>query len=116
MADGISTACIALALSEEYGRDYFVRAKEPSFLQVCLIKIMAPFYFPLVLFDIFSLKGDKNFITKDKPARMTGEINCKATCELSLLDIRAMSKKLNVTINDVVTCAISVAMRQFFEE
>jgi len=32
LADGISTACVALALSEEYGREYFVAVKMPSMM------------------------------------------------------------------------------------
>ena len=31
LADGISTACLALAISEEYNRDYYIKTREPSF-------------------------------------------------------------------------------------
>lgn len=116
MADGISTACVALGLSEEYGRQYFIKTPEPSFLQVMFIRLMAPFYLPLMVTKHLFLKPDQNFITRGKQKRMNGLLNCRATRELSFTDIRHMSKKLGVTINDVVTCAISAAMKQLFKE
>ena len=66
LADGISTACVALALSEEYGRDYFVKVAEPSFLQVMFIKLLAPFYLPAMLLQTLTIKPDQNFITRGK--------------------------------------------------
>ena len=52
LADGISTACVALALSEEYSSDYFVKVKLPTFFQVCFIKFMAPFYLAAIALNI----------------------------------------------------------------
>lgn len=85
-------------------------------LQVLFIKLMAPFYLGAIAMNILGQKQDVNFITRDKVDRMSSAINCKATKELHFKDIRQMSKTLGVTINDVVTCAISSAMKQFFIE
>lgn len=107
---------MALALSEEYSRDYFIKAAEPSWLQVLMLRLMAPFYLPMMVSRLMTMRADENFITKGKRERMNGDMNCTATKELQFVDIKGMSKKLGVTINDVVTCAISASIKQLFEE
>lgn len=59
---------------------------------------------------------DVNTLTKNKQ-KLSGLIN--TTCLdplLSLPDIKAMTKKFNVTINDAVMCALSNALRKHFRD
>ena len=41
--DGVSIMLFNLALSEEYGRDYFVKGKDMTLFQKIAIKLMVPF-------------------------------------------------------------------------
>lgn len=62
------------------------------------------------------MKPDINFITKNKKKRMNGIMNCTSSNELNLPEIKALCKKLGVTINDLMTCAISTTFKQIFKE
>jgi len=47
---------------------------------------------------------------------MTGVINCSSSKELKLDEVKILSKKLGVTINDIVTTALSVTLKKIFKE
>lgn len=47
---------------------------------------------------------------------MNGTINCKSSGELHFAKVKALSKHLGMTINDVVTSALSIAVRRLFRE
>ena len=71
---------------------------------------MAPLYYPLVLWNALKIKPDKNFICNDKVNKMTGKMACCSSNELNLREIKELSKKLKVTINDLVTTSISMSI------
>jgi NRPS condensation-like uncharacterized protein len=41
--DGVSVMCMTLALSEEYGRDYFVKSNDAHWYEELFIKLISPF-------------------------------------------------------------------------
>ena len=43
-------------------------------------------------------------------------MNCSCTGQLNLTEIKQLSKKLGVTINDIVTCSITTALSTVFKE
>ena len=47
---------------------------------------------------------------------MSGVINCAASNELYFQEIKDLSKKLGYTINDVIFCAVSSAIKKLFRE
>lgn len=57
---------------------------------------------------------DDNVITKKKK-KMTGEINVATSPVFQLAEVKDLSKKLGVTINDVVCCALSTSLKQYFK-
>jgi hypothetical protein len=40
--DGVSVICFILSLSEEYGREYFVKTSDAMWWQALLIKLISP--------------------------------------------------------------------------
>ena len=44
-----------------------------------------------------------------------GNINCTSSKNIELQKIKDLSKKLGVTINDIVMCATSSAFKQYFK-
>ena len=47
---------------------------------------------------------------------MTGVINCASSKELNLIEVKALSKKIGVTINNIATTAVSKALKTFFKD
>jgi len=56
-----------------------------------------------------------NFLTNNKK-NMTGIMNCKSSRELHFHKVKACSKYLGITINDLVMSALSVAFKRLFKE
>jgi len=108
--------CMNLFMSAEYDRSFLVKSVDATMFQQIMIKVMAPFYVPYLTIKSLLLKPDVNFITKNKEKRMTGIINCASSKELNLIEVKALSKKLGVTINDIVTTAVSTTLKKIFKE
>jgi len=79
------------------------------------VRLSAPFYLPSLLLRALLIRADNNLITRRK-SQMTGIMNCVVSKQISLQDIKDLSKKMGVTINDVVTCSITTAFKKFFEK
>jgi len=47
--DGVSMMCMTLALSDEYGRDFFVKSADAKWYEALFIRLMSPFYVPIIL-------------------------------------------------------------------
>jgi hypothetical protein len=43
LCDGVSILCIPLALSDEYGRDYFINSKDAKWYERLAIRLLMPF-------------------------------------------------------------------------
>ena len=113
-SDGISIMSFTLSMSEEYDRSYFVKSTDAGFLQRLAVRAMVPLYIPYILWNSLTLGTDHNVVTVDKKKRLTGTFNCASSNELHMPDIKNLSKRIGVTINDIVTCSISTAIHDFF--
>mgnify|MGYP006125495607 CR=1 FL=1 len=47
--DGVSVMCMTLSLSEDYGRDYFVKSADAKWYEVIFVKFMALFTLPRIV-------------------------------------------------------------------
>ena len=56
-----------------------------------------------------------NIITKNKK-KMTSLMNCRSSNELHFPKVKALSKHLKMTINDIVMCGLSIGLRKVFLE
>ena len=114
--DGVSVMCMAMALSHEYDRSYFIKGKDASLFQRIFTRMSFPFIFPMVLFKTLMMMAPKdNIITKNRESKLTGEMNCSCTGVLKMNEMKDLSKKLGVTINDIVTCSISTSINTIFK-
>jgi hypothetical protein len=72
-----------LAISNDYGRDYFVKSTDLGFLQSLMIRLSVPFFLPLLFKSLFvgsMLPANMANRTKDT----TGVINCASSSVLKL--------------------------------
>ena len=104
-----------LACSNDYSRDYFVKGSDLTSLQIMLIRLSVPFYLPfLVLSAFYGSMTELNMMTRKKD--ITGVMNCASSSVLEFQKIKDLSKKLGITINDLVSSSISVSLNQIFKE
>ena len=80
-----------------------------------MLRCSVPLFLPQILYNTLSLRYDRNHVTMLKAKRMTGVFNCASSNELDMREIKKLSKRVGVTINDIVTCSISTAMKDFFD-
>ena len=106
---------ITAAASNEFDSNYFVGAnKTISFWQQLLLKLSVPFYSVKIFLDGVLAVKDKNIITLNKK-KMTGEIAVSTSPKFYFPKIKSLSKKLGVTINDIVMCALSTGVKEYFK-
>ena len=114
LGDGVSIMCMALSLSEDYGRDYFVKSADAKWYEVIFVKCMAFFTLPRILMESVTTKQDTNYIAKNKT--LSGITNVASSKVIDMRILKALSKTMGVTINDIVTSALSVSMNSLFKE
>ena len=106
---------ITAAASNEFDSNYFVGAnKTISFFEQFLLKISSPFYSVKIFLDAALAVRDKNIITMNKK-KMTGQIVVSTSPKFYFPKIKSLSKKLGVTINDIVMCALSTGVKEYFK-
>lgn len=113
--DGISVMCMTLALSEEYDRSYFVKGQDASWFQAIGVRLMMPFYIPQILKDTVLARADDNMFTRNK-SKMTGNISISSTEGINLDAMKEFSKKMGISINDLVLCALTTTLNTIFKE
>jgi hypothetical protein len=92
-----------------------VKGSNASALQILITRLAVPFYLPLLMLSAFvGSMIPLNMATKTK--NITGEMNCASSSVLKFQEIKEVSKKLGVTINDLVSSSISVSLKKVFEE
>ena len=106
---------ITAASSNEFGPDYFIGAnKKISFIEQLLLKFTAPVLAIKLFYDAAFAKRDRNIITKNKK-KMTGRVNVATSPFFHFTEVKDLSKKLGVTINDIIMCALSVSIKEYFK-
>lgn len=100
-------------LSDEGGEYPFVKKAQPNFLQWCIIYLTAPLTWPGALKHYTGKKADKNCI-KPNGRYMSGKINSVLSPEVSLKKTKDISKKMNMTVNDLMLGITSKVLKEYF--
>jgi len=108
--------CMLLSLSPTYGREYFIKSSDAKWYQVIAIKLMALLELPKLIMQ--NLIGpDTNFIAGKKASQpFSGQLEIASSKVIDFRILKALSKTMKVTINDIVTCALSCSMNTLFKE
>ena len=72
---------------------------------------MGILYIPKIIWDAYWLEEDVNRITYGKSS-MEGKINASCGKTISMPHLKQLSKKLGVTINDIMVSSVGVAMKE----
>jgi len=79
-----------------------------------MLKAMVPFYLVKLVWQSVFQQRDYNVITKNKK-QMNGDISVATSPMLNMKEIKDLAHKLGITINDLVCCALSRSMKQYFK-
>lgn len=113
--DGVSIMTLPLCMAEEYySRDFFIKSADAKWYQELMVKLLFPLQVPAIFINNVLRKADDNFITRRKK-NLSGLLNIHTSKVIDLRLIKALSKKINVAINDIVLSALSTAMYQLFQ-
>merc|ERR1712166_1113112 len=74
-----------------------------------------PFYIPQILKDTVLARADDNMFTRNK-SKMTGNISISSTAGIDLAAMKEFSKKMGISINDFVLCALTTTLNTIFKE
>ena len=113
MMDGVSCMALTAASSKEFKRDYFVNSKDATYLQEFLVKCSSIFYIPALFMNSLFTFRDKNSLTKGKK-HMTGNVNVSSAKNVDMQELKELSKKVGVTVNDILMCATTSALKEYF--
>jgi len=82
-----------------------------------ILRLLTPFnILKLTIRQSLFTKQDKNPLHDGSRANLTGEKRVAMSGEFCFQAVKSASKSLGVTINDLVTAALSVALKKYFVE
>jgi len=83
-------------------------------MQEFLIKLSIFYYLPVLCVNLLFNSRDSNYITRGK-GTMTGNLNVSSSKNLEMKQIKDLSKKCGVTVNDILMCATSSAISEYLK-
>lgn len=115
LADGMSCMAMNLQLSETYDTGKLLPFKEITFWQRCMVRAMIPFYLPIILWESYLRRRDRNPL-HDGSRKLTGEKRVALSKEYDFEIIKKASRSLGVTINELMVSALSVSTAHLFKD
>mmetsp|Transcript_842 Transcript_842/g.1275 ORF Transcript_842/g.1275 Transcript_842/m.1275 type:complete len:290 (-) Transcript_842:110-979(-) len=104
-----------LQFDETYDLTKVIPFRETGFLERCMLRAMVPFYLPIILWESYLRRRDRNPL-HDGRRKLTGEKRIAISKEYNFAKIKATSRTLGVTINEVMISALSMATARLFKE
>lgn len=108
--------CMTLAMGAEYNRDFFVKSSDAKWYEAIFVRILSFFYIPRMIKDLVLARSDDNYITRKKKDGLSGVLNVRTTDKVDFRLLKALSKTIKVTINDIVTSALTTALHKIFRD
>ena len=104
-----------LMLDTKYDIEKLLPFKPIGFWKRCAVRAMVPFYLPIILWESYLRRRDRNPL-HDGKRKLTGQKKVAISKEFDFLTIKMASRSLGVTINEVMIAALSTAMARLFKE
>lgn len=74
-----------------------------------------PLSIPSIVASTFLAKHDFNYFTNRKYANnLTGELNVSSSPQISVQRVKNLSKKLNISINDIILSSLTTSLKNLF--
>ena len=114
-SDGASSIAFILALSDVYDTSALIKIKEPSFFQKVSLFATLPYYIPIIVVKFLMNASTVNPLY-DGERNLSGRKLVSTSQDFLFNDLKNASKKLKVSLNDLVTACLSTSIKQYFEE
>ena len=74
-----------------------------------------PFYIPSIVASTFLAKHDFNYFTNKKfTNNLTGNLNISSSPQISVQRVKHLTKKLNISINDLILSSLTTSLKSLF--
>lgn len=74
-----------------------------------------PLYIPSIVASTFFAKQDINYFTNKKFVNnLTGNLNISSSPQISVQRIKNLTKKLNISINDLILSSLTTSLKNLF--
>ena len=103
-----------LSLADEYDTSALINIRKPTFFQKLFVRVSVPFYLPVLLWR-FIKTTFKTHPLHDGKRNLSGVRLVESCKDFALADIKECSKKLHVTINDLMTSCLGSTVKQYIE-
>lgn len=114
LMDGVSSMALTASCTKNYSKDLFIKFNPVSLFMKTVLRLMIPFQLGLLLTNSVFTGRDVNKLTQNKK-KMTGKVNLASSKLLSVAEMKAVSKKSGITINDIVMSSMSTAMHEYLD-
>ena len=111
----MSSMGLNLQLDETYDLTKMIEFKPFHWTVVWFYRLMVPFMIPSLIKAEFKRKIDRNPLHDGKRA-LTGKKKVALSDPYNFAEIKATSKILKVTINELLSASLAVALKRLFEE
>ena len=115
LADGLSSMALNLQLDETYDTTKLLKFPKFPFYVRLYYRLMVPLMLPLILLDAMLLKTDRNPL-HDGKRKLTGKKEVAVSDTFALDEVKRASKRLGLTINELLLVALSSTMKKWFED
>lgn len=104
-----------LQFDTTYDITKMIEFKGISFWNKCLVRAMVPFYIPVLLWESYLRRKDRNPL-HDGRRKLTGIKKVAMSKEFKFATVKKTSRQLGVTINELMISALSTATARLFKE
>ena len=104
-----------LQFDQTYDLTKIIPFRETSFIERCMMRALVPLYLPIILWESYLRRRDRNPL-HDGRRKLTGQKRVVMSKEFNFAQVKATSRALGVTINELMTTALSMATGRLFKE
>jgi hypothetical protein len=104
---------MTLQCDDKFCPDKLIKFERANLLKRWLMRLTAVLMLPLLAYDTLTTRMQRNPL-HDGTRRLAGIKKMAISSVFDFTEIKATSRKLKVTINDMMTASLSVAVKRYF--
>ena len=85
-----------------------------TFLERMFLRLSFPIFLPKIIWNLLATCQDLNPL-HDGSRRLSGKKLCATSSDILFSEVKAASRAIKVTINDMITACLGSAVKEYFE-
>ena len=114
LGDGVSIMNYHIGQGDTFDMEALIPIRTVPFFKRMLIRLSFLFYVPRLALKFLKIKSGTNAL-HDGERKLSGRKVAGTSSDILFKDIKAASKYLGITINDLITACLSTALKQYLE-